>query len=177
MYMGGYTPHWPHIRARKSSIYLVLGRKLGGFWVFWEVVSPGGCPPHPPHICPTSAPHQGEKIFYLVRPTPANLSLFEAWSSSRNQGELFFGDQVDRCYRCPLRQGQTLFIPTGWIHAVLTPVDCLAFGGNFLHSLNIEMQLKAYELERRLSTAENFKFPNFETICWYVGRHLLDTFR
>ncbi|KAM6289095.1 histone lysine demethylase PHF8-like, partial [Aegotheles albertisi] len=84
---------------------------------------------------------RGEKIFYLARPTAANLALFEAWSSSRNQAELFFGDQVDRCYRCPLRQGQTLFIPTGWIHAVLTPVDCLAFGGNFLHSLNIEMQL------------------------------------
>uniref|UniRef100_A0A8B9FTV7 JmjC domain-containing protein n=1 Tax=Amazona collaria TaxID=241587 RepID=A0A8B9FTV7_9PSIT len=82
------------------------------------------------------------KIFYLARPTAANLALFEAWSSSRNQAELFFGDQVDRCYRCPLRQGQTLFIPTGWIHAVLTPVDCLAFGGNFLHSLNIDMQLK-----------------------------------
>lgn len=30
----------------------------------------------------------------------------------------------------------------GWIHAVLTPVDCLAFGGNFLHSLNIDMQLR-----------------------------------
>uniref|UniRef100_A0A8B9MF60 PHD finger protein 8 n=1 Tax=Accipiter nisus TaxID=211598 RepID=A0A8B9MF60_9AVES len=120
---------------------------------------------------------KGEKIFYLVRPTAANLALFEAWSSSRNQGELFFGDQVDRCYRCPLRQGQTLFIPTGWIHAVLTPVDCLAFGGNFLHSLNIDMQLKAYEIERRLSTADLFKFPNFETVCWYVGRHLLDTFR
>uniref|UniRef100_A0A8V5GWB1 Uncharacterized protein n=1 Tax=Melopsittacus undulatus TaxID=13146 RepID=A0A8V5GWB1_MELUD len=85
---------------------------------------------------------RGEKIFYLARPTAANLALFEAWSSSRNQAELFFGDQVDRCYRCPLRQGQTLFIPTGWIHAVLTPVDCLAFGGNFLHSLNIDMQLK-----------------------------------
>ncbi|XP_074990870.1 histone lysine demethylase PHF8 isoform X1 [Calonectris borealis] len=120
---------------------------------------------------------RGEKIFYLARPTGANLALFEAWSSSRNQGELFFGDQVDRCYRCPLRQGQTLFIPTGWIHAVLTPVDCLAFGGNFLHSLNIDMQLKAYEIERRLSTADLFKFPNFETVCWYVGRHLLDTFR
>ncbi|XP_025069444.1 histone lysine demethylase PHF8, partial [Alligator sinensis] len=65
----------------------------------------------------------------------------------------------------------------GWIHAVLTPVDCLAFGGNFLHSLNIEMQLKAYEIERRLSTADLFRFPNFETICWYVGKHLLDTFR
>ncbi|XP_070597381.1 histone lysine demethylase PHF8 isoform X2 [Erythrolamprus reginae] len=120
---------------------------------------------------------RGEKIFYLVRPTPANLTLFEAWSSSSNQNEMFFGDQVDRCYRCPVRQGQTLFIPTGWIHAVLTPVDCLAFGGNFLHSLNIEMQLKAYEIEKRLSTADLFKFPNFETICWYVGKHLLDIFR
>lgn len=60
---------------------------------------------------------------------------------------------------------------------LLTPVDCLAFGGNFLHSLNIEMQLKAYEIEKRLSTADLFKFPNFETICWYVGKHILDIFR
>ncbi|XP_053330220.1 histone lysine demethylase PHF8 [Spea bombifrons] len=120
---------------------------------------------------------KGEKIFYLIHPTKTNLSLFECWSSSSNQNEMFFGDQVDKCYRCPVKQGQTLFIPTGWIHAVLTPVDCLAFGGNFLHSLNISMQLKAYEIEKRLSTADLFKFPNFESICWYVGKHLLDTFR
>ncbi|KAG3272186.1 histone lysine demethylase PHF8 isoform X3 [Ictidomys tridecemlineatus] len=120
---------------------------------------------------------KGEKIFYLIRPTNANLTLFECWSSSSNQNEMFFGDQVDKCYKCSVKQGQTLFIPTGWIHAVLTPVDCLAFGGNFLHSLNIEMQLKAYEIEKRLSTADLFKFPNFETICWYVGKHILDIFR
>ncbi|XP_074064259.1 histone lysine demethylase PHF8 isoform X2 [Macrotis lagotis] len=120
---------------------------------------------------------RGEKVFYLIRPTPANLSLFECWSSSSNQREMFFGDQVDMCYKCSVKQGQTLFIPTGWIHAVLTPVDCLAFGGNFLHSLNIEMQLKAYEIEKRLSTADLFRFPNFETICWYVGKHILDIFR
>ncbi|XP_051961871.1 histone lysine demethylase PHF8 [Xyrauchen texanus] len=120
---------------------------------------------------------RGEKIFYLIRPTPANLALFECWSSSSNQNELFFGDQVDMCYKCSIKQGNTLFIPTGWIHAVLTPVDCLAFGGNFLHSLNIDMQLRAYEIEKRLSTADLFSFPNFETVCWYVGKHLLDTFR
>ncbi|XP_073731436.1 histone lysine demethylase PHF8 [Misgurnus anguillicaudatus] len=120
---------------------------------------------------------RGEKIFYLIRPTAANLALFERWSSSSNQNELFFGDQVDMCYKCSLKQGNTLFIPTGWIHAVLTPVDCLAFGGNFLHSLNIDMQLRAYEIEKRLSTADLFSFPNFETVCWYVGKHLLDTFR
>ncbi|XP_072482651.1 histone lysine demethylase PHF8 isoform X2 [Notamacropus eugenii] len=120
---------------------------------------------------------RGEKVFYLIRPTPANLSLFECWSSSSNQREMFFGDQVDVCYKCSVKQGQTLFIPTGWIHAVLTPVDCLAFGGNFLHSLNIEMQLKAYDIEKRLSTADLFRFPNFESICWYVGKHILDIFR
>ncbi|KAK2118250.1 PHD finger protein 8 [Saguinus oedipus] len=90
---------------------------------------------------------------------------------------MFFGDQVDKCYKCSVKQGQTLFIPTGWIHAVLTPVDCLAFGGNFLHSLNMEMQLKAYEIEKWLSIADLFRFPNFETICWYVGKHILDIFR
>lgn len=37
--------------------------------------------------------------------------------------------------------------------------------------------LRAYEIEKRLSTADLFKFPNFETMCWYVGKHLLDTFR
>ncbi|XP_015278974.1 PREDICTED: histone lysine demethylase PHF8 [Gekko japonicus] len=120
---------------------------------------------------------RGEKIFYLVRPTAANLTLFEAWSSSSNQNEMFYGDQVDKCYRCPVLYKRTMLPPSGWIHAVLTPVDCLAFGGNFLHSLNIEMQLKAYEIEKRLSTADFFKFPNFETICWYVGKHLLDIFR
>lgn len=33
-------------------------------------------------------------------------------------------------------------IPSGWIHAVFTPKPSLVFGGNFLHSLNIPMQLK-----------------------------------
>ncbi|KAG9477742.1 hypothetical protein GDO78_012972 [Eleutherodactylus coqui] len=131
----------------------------------------------PPSFTVNDVEYYGEKIFYLIQPTKTNLALFECWSSSSNQNEMFFGDQVDKCYRCPVRQGQTLFIPTGWIHSVLTPVDCLAFGGNFLHSLNIAMQLRAYEIEKRLSTADLFKFPNFESICWYVGKHLLDTFR
>nr|XP_013813891.1 PREDICTED: histone lysine demethylase PHF8-like [Apteryx mantelli mantelli] len=59
---------------------------------------------------------RGEKVFYLARPTPANLALFEAWSSSSNQGEMFFGDQVDRCYRCSepdVPRGLETFVPQG----------------------------------------------------------------
>ena len=37
----------------------------------------------------------------------------------------------------------------GWIHAVYTPEDTLVFGGNFLHSFNIPMQLNIYSIEDR----------------------------
>ncbi|KAI4902439.1 hypothetical protein NFI96_011490 [Prochilodus magdalenae] len=119
----------------------------------------------------------GEKIFYLIKPTPTNLALYEEWSSSPNQSEVFFGEKVDKCYKCVVRQGTTLFIPTGWIHAVLTSQDCMAFGGNFLHNLNIGMQLRCYEMERRLKTPDLFKFPYFEAICWYVAKNLLETLK
>lgn len=56
---------------------------------------------------------QGEKIFFLIKPTSANLSLYERWRSSSNHCEMFFADQVDKCYKCTLKQGQTLFIPSG----------------------------------------------------------------
>ncbi|XP_058481641.1 lysine-specific demethylase 7A isoform X2 [Solea solea] len=116
----------------------------------------------------------GEKVFYLIKPTLANLALYEAWSSSPNQSEVFFGDKVDTCYKCVVPQGTTLLIPTGWIHGVLTSQDCMAFGGNFLHNLNIDMQLRCYEMERRLKTPDLFKFPYFEAICWYVAKNLLE---
>ncbi|XP_056281338.1 lysine-specific demethylase 7A [Pseudoliparis swirei] len=119
----------------------------------------------------------GEKIFYLIKPSPGNLALYEAWSSSANQSEVFFGDKVDKCYKCVVPQGTTLLIPTGWIHAVLTSQDCMAFGGNFLHNLNIDMQLRCYEMERRLKTPDLFKFPYFEAICWYVAQNLLETLK
>ena len=50
--------------------------------------------------------------------------------------------QVDLCLRLVVKKGQTLFIPTGWIHAVLTPIDSLVFGGNFLCDYNIPLQLE-----------------------------------
>ncbi|XP_075289124.1 lysine-specific demethylase PHF2 isoform X2 [Opisthocomus hoazin] len=120
---------------------------------------------------------KGEKIFYLIKPASANISLYERWQSAANHSEMFFADQVDKCYKCTVKQGQTLFIPSGWIYATLTPVDCLAFAGHFLHSLSVEMQMRAYEVERRLKIVSLTQFPNFETACWYMGKHLLETFK
>ncbi|KAK7867815.1 hypothetical protein R5R35_008260 [Gryllus longicercus] len=120
---------------------------------------------------------KGEKIFYLIKPTPANLSLYQRWMTSSSRSETFFGDQVDECYKCVMQEGQTMMIPTGWIHAVLTPIDSLVFGGNFLHSLNIPMQLQIYEIEKKIRTPGKFCFPAFETTNWYAARALLEEMR
>ncbi|XP_056646362.1 lysine-specific demethylase 7B-like [Diorhabda sublineata] len=117
---------------------------------------------------------KGEKIFYFVKPTPANLTLYSQWMTSTSQSETFFGDQVDQCIKCVIKQGQTMLIPTGWIHAVYTPVDSIVFGGNFLHSLNIGMQLSVYEIEKKIKTEHKFLYPNFEMINWFAAVYLLE---
>jgi hypothetical protein len=33
-------------------------------------------------------------------------------------------------------------MPSGWIHAVYTAKDSIAFSGSFLHSFNVEKQLQ-----------------------------------
>ncbi|XP_042314779.1 lysine-specific demethylase 2A [Sceloporus undulatus] len=93
--------------------------------------------------------HRGGKIFWLIPPTPQNLELYENWLLSGKQGDIFLGDRVSNCQRIELKQGYTFVIPSGWIHAVYTPMDTLVFGGNFLHSFNIPMQLQIYSIEDR----------------------------
>ncbi|KAG6448268.1 hypothetical protein O3G_MSEX005421 [Manduca sexta] len=115
----------------------------------------------------------GQKIFYLIPPTSTNLALYQQWCASNNQNERFFGDMVEWYGTAELSAGQTLFIPSGWIHAVLTPCDSLVFGGNLLHSYAIEMQLQIYEIERRVETPTMFRYPLFEAMHWYAGAHLL----
>ena len=80
---------------------------------------------------------RGKKVFWLVPPTEQNLKTYENWTLSGRQGDVFFGDIVDKCGMISLEAGNTFFIPSGWIHAVYTPEDSLVFGGNFLHSFAI----------------------------------------
>uniref|UniRef100_G3S5T7 Lysine demethylase 2B n=1 Tax=Gorilla gorilla gorilla TaxID=9595 RepID=G3S5T7_GORGO len=55
-----------------------------------------------------------------------------------------------------------------WIHAVYTPVDSLVFGGNILHSFNVPMQLRIYEIEDRTRVQPKFRYPFYYEMCWYV---------
>ncbi len=72
------------------------------------------------------------------------------------QTHAWLGDMCDEVFKVELHTGNTMIIPTGWIHAVVsilrfiprsscdthapsqyTPIDTLVFGGNFLHSYNV----------------------------------------
>ncbi|XP_078083613.1 lysine-specific demethylase 2B-like isoform X9 [Mustelus asterias] len=111
---------------------------------------------------------RGGKVFWLVPPTAHNLEIYEEWVLSGKQGDIFLGDRVDGCQRIELKQGYTFLIPSGWIHAVYTLVDTLVFGGNFLHSFNIPMQLHIYGIEDRTRVNAKFRYPFYYEMCWYV---------
>ncbi|XP_052006130.1 lysine-specific demethylase 2A-like isoform X2 [Xyrauchen texanus] len=111
---------------------------------------------------------RGGKVFWLIPPTPHNLELYENWVLSGKQGDIFLGDKATACQRIELKDGYTFMIPSGWIHAVYTPKDTLVFGGNFLHSFNIPMQLNIYNIEERTRVPAKFRYPFYFDMCWYV---------
>ncbi|CAG5945557.1 unnamed protein product [Menidia menidia] len=111
---------------------------------------------------------RGSKVFWLMPPTHPNLELYENWVLSGKQGDVFLGDRASDCQRIELKQGWTFIIPSGWIHAVYTPVDSMVFGGNFLHSFNIPMQLSICNIEDRTRVPVKFRYPFFYEMCWYV---------
>ena len=90
---------------------------------------------------------RGKKVFWLIPPTETNLKVYEQWTLSGKQSNVFFGDLVDKCGKVVLESGNTFLIPSGWIHAVFTPEDSLVFGGNFLHSFAIEKQIRVAQIE------------------------------
>jgi len=111
---------------------------------------------------------RGQKIFWLIPPTDENLKLYEEWTMSGKQGDVFFGDTVAKCGKIALKPGNTLLIPSGWIHAVYTPEDSLVFGGNFLHSFAIEKQLRVAQIEELTKVPTKFRFPFFTELQWYA---------
>ena len=63
------------------------------------------------------------QVFYFIRPTPANLAAYERWSGSELQYQAWLGDMVDEVFKVELVQGNTMIIPSGWIHAVVSTID------------------------------------------------------
>ncbi|KAF1949320.1 hypothetical protein CC80DRAFT_429600 [Byssothecium circinans] len=109
---------------------------------------------------------KGKKVFFFIPPTKQNLKKYEDWCLSPRQGHEFLGHQVKECYRVDLYPGDTMLIPSGWIHAVWTPDDSLVIGGNFLTRIHYSMQIKVLEIEKNTKVAAMFRYPFFQKIMW-----------
>ncbi|CAG9533234.1 unnamed protein product [Cercopithifilaria johnstoni] len=117
--------------------------------------------------------YKGRKTFWVIEPTEENILKYEKWILEGSQHEAFFGDLVDKCARIELYEGYTFIIPSGWIHAVYTPEDSLVFGGNFLHSFSIPMQLRIIRSENILMIKEKYRYPNYMEMVWYVIENII----
>jgi hypothetical protein len=116
---------------------------------------------------------RGKLAIYMVRPSRDNMLAFEKWVAGDNRAREFFGDMAVGCSKVELRAGESCYVPSGWIVAVLAMEDSIVFGSSFLSPWTLDRHLAAYALERRLATPERFRFPRFEAHLWALLRTAL----
>ena len=114
---------------------------------------------------------QGEQIFYLIEPTKHNLEIFEQWIKSPTKETILFSS-AEKTYKSKVSAGETIFIPNGWIYAILSAQDSITFGGYFLHSLSIATQLNINDFLQKLDKPE-LEFPSYELTNWYAAPNVL----
>lgn len=112
---------------------------------------------------------KGKKTFFFIPPKDKHLKKYEEWCNSASQDAIFLGNETKECYRVDLSEGDTMLIPSGWIHAVWTPEDSLVIGGNFLTRMNYGMQLKITKIEKDTKVPRKFRYPHFQKIMWYTA--------
>ncbi|KAI5283960.1 JmjC domain-containing histone demethylation protein 1, partial [Ascosphaera aggregata] len=117
---------------------------------------------------------QGKKTFFFIPPREKHLKKYEEWCNSAAQDTTFLGLQTEECYRVDLSAGDTMLIPSGWIHAVWTPEDSLVIGGNFLTRMSYGMQIKVSKIEKDTHVPRKFRYPHFQKIMWYTALKYLE---
>lgn len=117
---------------------------------------------------------KGKKTFFFIPPKDKHLKKYEEWCNSPAQDSIFLGNQTKECYRVDLSEGDTMLIPSGWIHAVWTPENSLVIGGNFLTRLNYGMQIKVLNIEKETKVPKKFRYPFFQKIQWYTAMRYLE---
>ncbi|KAI9738801.1 MAG: JmjC domain-containing histone demethylation protein 1 [Cirrosporium novae-zelandiae] len=112
---------------------------------------------------------KGKKTFFFIPPKEKHLKEYEKWCNSKEQDTTFLGDVCKECYRVDLSEGDTMLIPSGWIHAVWTPENSLVIGGNFLTRMSYDMQIRVNQIEKNTKMDKKFRYPYFQKILWYTA--------
>ncbi|GMM28571.1 [Histone H3]-lysine-36 demethylase [Martiniozyma asiatica (nom. inval.)] len=134
------------------------------------------------------SPILGHKQFILIPPLSKNLQVYKKWCLSPDQSTTWLpdlikpvskseSDHLNSSQKIPksynnngfvidVKPGDLLFLPSGWIHSVLTLEDSIVFGGNFLNLLSIKNHLNTYQVEIDTNVPDQYKFPKFINFIW-----------
>ena len=131
----------------------------------------------------------GGKLFILVKPTEANLKRYIKWEmlaaqTAADQHQKKRYGFIEYCQlinqpippediaRLELTAGDTMLLPAGWIHCVITTADSIVFGGNSLHSYCVEKQLRIRQLEVKMNMPKRFTISGYDKLHWYALQQL-----
>lgn len=117
---------------------------------------------------------KGKKTFFFIPPKAKHLKAYEEWNESPQQNFTFLPSITKECYRVDLSEGDTMLIPSGWIHAVWTPETSLVIGGNFLTRMHYLTQFRVVDIEKNNATPQKFRYPHFQKIMWYTTLQYLE---
>ena len=120
--------------------------------------------------------YEGQKVFLVLPPTEKTLKAYEKWSSQADMNVKFLPDEVPDvpCRMITLNKGDTFFIPSGWIHAVYTPVDTLVIGGNFLTRNFYTTQIRIFNIEAITGVPKAMRYPRYSTLMWATMFHYIE---
>jgi len=116
----------------------------------------------------------GQKMFVVAPPTPSNLRAFQAWQQSDERaGVGEFPAKLEGAKLLTLTQGQSLMLPSGWIHAVFTPEDSCVLGWNWQPKEQLPAMLSVVRADWGPKTEEMrqlkaFKFEELVRKLWDV---------
>uniref|UniRef100_A0A1I7U8U7 JmjC domain-containing protein n=1 Tax=Caenorhabditis tropicalis TaxID=1561998 RepID=A0A1I7U8U7_9PELO len=129
----------------------------------------------------------GKKVFYVAPPTPDNVALYERIESKKQKTEekdRWIGDLLfEQWRRVEINPGETLMMPSGYLHFVYTPEDSLVIGGNFLMEQYYKLQFQLTDLEEychyRLHTIGSAgMLRGFRDVMWaYIEFFLIPKMR
>lgn len=159
---------WPSDYSRRGALPQVTYYCLmspAGAWTDWHLDFGGTGVWY--HL------HTGMKTFLFAPPTTRNLDAFVTWGKSPAQDQQPFASMpgLEGAFSVDVAAGQTLLIPAGWLHAVVTRKDSLVFGGNYLAYLDVPTQLAIRDVEIRLRIARKFTFPHWEALHWFAAAY------
>ncbi|KAF7796792.1 hypothetical protein EIP86_007976 [Pleurotus ostreatoroseus] len=90
---------WPNTKKGrghsypKVQLYCLMGVEKA--WTDWHIDFAGSSVYY--HIL------HGQKVFYFIRPTPANLAAYERWSGTEVQNHSWLGDMCDEVFKVELQ--------------------------------------------------------------------------